>query len=49
MARYVTNFAGVVLAVILVIAGVVVGRVIEAIAVAAVLIAGWTYVRRLAA
>jgi hypothetical protein len=49
MARYVRPLAGVLLVALALIAGVAVGRVIEAIAVAAMLIAGWTYLRRLAA
>jgi hypothetical protein len=49
MTRHVYRWAGVLFAVIAVIAGVMAGRVIEAIAVAAVLVAGWSYVRGLTA
>ena len=42
------RYLGVLAVVIVIILGVLVGRVIEAIAVAAVYMAGWTYFRRLA-
>lgn len=47
MTRGVARLGGIVLALVAIVAGVLVGRVIEAIAVAAVLFAAWTSVRRL--
>jgi hypothetical protein len=47
MTRRMTVYAGLLLPVIVVIAGIALGRVIEAIAVAVVLFAVWTWVRRL--
>lgn len=48
MSEVIGRFGGLVLAAVAVVAGVLMGRVIEAVAVAAVLFAAWTYVRRLA-
>lgn len=49
MTSYIPRFGGLVLVLIAVAVGIVIGRVIEAIAVAAVLYAVWTFVRRLVA
>ncbi len=49
MKSYIGRFGGFVLVLIAIAGGVVIGRVIEAIAVGAVLFAVWTYVSRLVA